>query len=105
MGAAVGGSIGLALLTLLAGLAYWSWKTFGFRARKRRIEDQVYSLVIGAQSNDVYNWAQPLEGDDNLQVSACLHDFPSCTLSLLVHAAGGESQSCYLSPAFNQELG
>ena len=56
MGGVVGGLAGLAGVLLLTGLALWSWRTFSFRARKRLIEDQVYSIVIGAQASNVHTW-------------------------------------------------
>lgn len=52
----MGGMAALTFLGLLAGLAFWSWRTFSFRARRRLIEDQVYSIVIGAQSSNVHTW-------------------------------------------------
>ena len=68
VGGVVGGIVGLTLLALVAGLAFWSWKTFSFRARRRLIEDQVYSIIIGAQSNDVYTWNQLQPADKEDQV-------------------------------------
>lgn len=53
-GAIIGGVLGgIALLTLLS-LACWSYLTYAFRAQKHLFEDQVYSLVIGARSDDIY---------------------------------------------------
>ena len=54
MGGVVGGLAGLSGVLLLTGLALWSWRTFSFRARRRLIEDQVYSIVIGAQASNVH---------------------------------------------------
>ena len=54
-GAIIGGVLGgIALLTLLS-LACWSYLTYAFRAQKHLFEDQVYSLVIGARSDDIYD--------------------------------------------------
>ncbi len=69
VGGVVGGVLGLALLALLAGLVFWSRMTFSFRARKRLIEDHVYTIVIGAQSSNVFAWSQTAEKD--AQVKAC----------------------------------
>ncbi len=53
-GAIIGGVLGgVALLTLLL-VALYTYLTYAFRARKHLIEDQVYSLVIGARSDDIY---------------------------------------------------
>ena len=53
-GGVIGGIVLLGILGYLLGVGLWSWRSYGFRARKRLIEDQVFSIVIGAQSSDIY---------------------------------------------------
>ena len=74
VGGVVGGIAALALLTLVAGLALWSWRTFSFRAHKRLIEDQVYTIVIGAQSSDVFGWTQAAGKEDQVRISIFYHE-------------------------------
>ena len=53
-GGVIGGVIVVGLLGYLMVVGLWSLQSYRFRARKRLIEDQVYSIVIGAQSQDIY---------------------------------------------------
>ena len=54
-GAIIGGVLGGVALLILLLLACWSNLTYAFRAKKHLVEDQVYSLVIGARSDDIYD--------------------------------------------------
>lgn len=73
----MGGLAGIAIVSLLGGLAIWSWRTFSFRARKRLIEDQVYSIVIGAQSSpaDIWGYGQP-EKQEQVSLVLAVQKFP-----------------------------
>ena len=54
MGGVVGGVIGLLLLLWLLASAIWAYRAYSFRAHKRLIEDQVYSIVVGMRSDDIF---------------------------------------------------
>lgn len=54
-GAIIGAVLGGVALVLLLSVACYSYMTYAFRAKKHLFEDQVYSLVIGARSDDIYD--------------------------------------------------
>ena len=54
VGGVVGGFFGLLLLAWLIGSTVWSWRSYSFRAHKRLLEDQVYSIVVGMRSDDIF---------------------------------------------------
>lgn len=78
VGGVLGGLAGLALLLWLIVAGIWSWRSYSFRAYKRLLEDQVYSLVIGMRSDDIF---APEPADNNLQVGCCLEGCKACSMS------------------------
>ena len=63
----IGGVVFLGILGYMLWAGIWSLRSYEFRARKKLIEDQVYSIVIGAQSQDIFAPSSVAE-DDGAQV-------------------------------------
>ena len=75
-GAIVGGVLGalaaVAVVGSIATATVWSRRSYGFRARKRLIEDQVHTIVLGKRSQDLYTSKSDVEApesDDSQKVS------------------------------------
>ena len=72
VGGVVGGLAALVVVGTLVGMVAWSSRSFAFRARKRVIEDQVHTLVLGMRTEDRYIGARK---DDSQKVQASSHAF------------------------------